>query len=119
MTAASLGKAALSLLATVVLPEPVPPAIPTKKGRIWPFSLRVGAFSCQESPRNASKGGMQRPLILLANDDGYRAQGLRALADALRKFADVVVCAPETEQSTTSHSLTLTRPLRLRGVTEG
>src|SRR5262249_54228707 len=30
--------------------------------------------------------------------------------------ADVVVCAPETEQSTTSHSLTLTRPLRLRAV---
>jgi 5'-nucleotidase len=61
---------------------------------------------------------MQRPLILLANDDGYRAQGLRSLADALRKFADVVVCAPETEQSTTSHSLTLTRPLRLRAVGE-
>jgi 5'-nucleotidase len=61
---------------------------------------------------------MPRPLILLANDDGYRAQGLRALADALRTFADVVVCAPETEQSTTSHSLTLTRPLRLRAVGE-
>ena len=30
---------------------------------------------------------------------------------ALRAFADVVICAPETEQSTTSHSLTLTRPL--------
>jgi 5'-nucleotidase len=59
---------------------------------------------------------MVRPLILLANDDGYRAQGLRTLADALRTFADVVVCAPETEQSTTSHSLTLTRPLRLREV---
>jgi 5'-nucleotidase len=62
---------------------------------------------------------MQRPLILLANDDGYRAQGLRSLATALRKFADVVVCAPESEQSTTSHSLTLTRPLRLRAVGEG
>jgi 5'-nucleotidase len=61
---------------------------------------------------------MLRPLILLANDDGYRAQGLRAMADALRTFADVVVCAPETEQSTTSHSLTLTRPLRLRQVGE-
>jgi 5'-nucleotidase len=61
---------------------------------------------------------MPRPLILLANDDGYRAQGLRTLADALRKFADVVVCAPETEQSTTSHSLTLTRPLRLREVAQ-
>jgi 5'-nucleotidase len=59
-----------------------------------------------------------RPLILLSNDDGHFAEGLHALADALRKRADVVVCAPETEQSTTSHSLTLTRPLRLRQVSE-
>ena len=57
-----------------------------------------------------------RPLILLSNDDGYRAQGLQSVAAALRREADVVVCAPETEQSTTSHSLTLTRPLRLRQV---
>ncbi len=57
-----------------------------------------------------------RPLILLCNDDGYRARGLRSLAGALRTFADVIVCAPEAEQSTTSHSLTLTRPLRLRAV---
>src|SRR5215471_12164220 len=34
MTAASSGKAPLSLLATVVFPEPVPPAMPTKKGRM-------------------------------------------------------------------------------------
>src|SRR4051812_11588427 len=60
-----------------------------------------------------------RPLILLSNDDGHRARGIRVLADALRRFADVVVCAPESEQSTTSHSLTLTRPLRLRSVVDG
>jgi 5'-nucleotidase len=59
-----------------------------------------------------------RPLILLSNDDGHHAKGLRVLAVALRKRADVVICAPETEQSTTSHSLTLTRPLRLRVVDE-
>ena len=57
-----------------------------------------------------------RPLILLSNDDGYRARGLRTLAAALAEVGDVVVCAPESEQSTTSHSLTLTRPLRLRQV---
>jgi 5'-nucleotidase len=62
---------------------------------------------------------MPRPLILLSNDDGYRARGIRMLAEALRSRADVVVCAPEAEQSTTSHSLTLTRPLRLREVSEG
>ena len=61
----------------------------------------------------------KRPLILLSNDDGHHAKGLRTLAVALRQRADVVICAPETEQSTTSHSLTLTRPLRLRPVDEG
>jgi 5'-nucleotidase len=61
----------------------------------------------------------QRPLILLSNDDGHQAKGLRVLAVALRQRADVVICAPETEQSTTSHALTLTRPLRLRAVDEG
>ena len=60
-----------------------------------------------------------RPLFLLSNDDGYRARGIRALAQALGALGDVVVCAPESEQSTTSHSLTLTRPLRLRKVEEG
>jgi 5'-nucleotidase len=57
-----------------------------------------------------------RPLILLSNDDGYRARGLRTLAASLRNIGELVVCAPESEQSTTSHSLTLTRPLRLRQV---
>src|ERR1043165_7163100 len=61
----------------------------------------------------------QRPLILLSNDDGYRARRLRTLAAALAEIGDVVVCAPESEQSTTSHSLTLTRPLRLRQVEKG
>ena len=60
-----------------------------------------------------------RPLVLLSNDDGHRAQGLRGLAIALRRVVDVVVCAPESEQSTSSHALTLSRPLRLRHVDEG
>ena len=56
---------------------------------------------------------MTRPLILLSNDDGYRSQGLAALARALADLGDVVVCAPETEQSASSHALSLHRPLRL------
>jgi 5'-nucleotidase len=55
----------------------------------------------------------RRPLILLANDDGVRAQGLNALRAALLPSADVVVCAPDSEQSASSHSLSLHRPLRL------
>jgi 5'-nucleotidase len=61
----------------------------------------------------------ERPLILLSNDDGYLARGLGKLAAVLARSADVVICAPETEQSSTSHSLTLTRPLRLRIVEPG
>lgn len=60
----------------------------------------------------------ERPLILCANDDGFFSHGLRALADALSSFARVVVVAPETEQSATSHSLTLHRPLRMRRYAE-
>lgn len=55
----------------------------------------------------------QRPLILLSNDDGYRSRGLSTLREALMRVADVVVCAPETEQSAASHALSLHRPLRL------
>jgi 5'-nucleotidase len=55
-----------------------------------------------------------RPLILLSNDDGFRAPGLLQMRQALAEVADVVVCAPYTEQSASSHSISLTSPLRLR-----
>jgi 5'-nucleotidase len=55
----------------------------------------------------------RRPLILLANDDGFRASGLNALRAALLPDADIIVCAPDSEQSASSHSLSLHRPLRL------
>ncbi len=51
--------------------------------------------------------------ILLSNDDGYRAQGLVALADCLGRIADVTVVAPEGNRSGASNSLTLDRPLRV------
>ena len=54
-----------------------------------------------------------RPRILLTNDDGIHADGLRAAAEALAEIADVVVVAPDREQSACGHSLTLNRPLRI------
>jgi 5'-nucleotidase len=56
---------------------------------------------------------MGRPLVLLSNDDGVRSQGLHVLREALLELADVVTVAPEHEQSATSHSLSLHRPLRV------
>jgi 5'-nucleotidase len=55
-----------------------------------------------------------RPLILLSNDDGYTSRGLQIARRALEEHADVVTCAPETEQSAVSHALSLNRSLRLR-----
>ena len=50
--------------------------------------------------------------ILLSNDDGYLAEGLTALANALRNHADISVVAPDRNRSAASNSLTLEMPLR-------
>jgi 5'-nucleotidase len=50
--------------------------------------------------------------ILVSNDDGILAPGIGILADACRTVGQVTVVAPDREQSGTSHSLTLHRPLR-------
>ena len=55
-------------------------------------------------------------LILVTNDDGYLAVGLKALTKTLSKLGRVVVVAPQWEQSGTSHSLTLYRPLRTKKI---
>ncbi len=55
--------------------------------------------------------------ILLTNDDGVHAEGLKVLERIARKFTDEVwVVAPETDQSGFAHSLSLSDPLRMRKV---
>lgn len=56
--------------------------------------------------------------ILISNDDGYRAEGLRALTDALEPLAHVTVVAPDRNRSGASNSLTLDVPLRVFPVDE-
>jgi len=51
--------------------------------------------------------------ILLSNDDGYLAEGLIALANALRDHAEISVVAPDRNRSAASNSLTLEMPLRV------
>jgi 5'-nucleotidase len=57
--------------------------------------------------------------ILLSNDDGYLAEGLVALADALREHADISVVAPDRNRSAASNSLTLEMPLRAYNTDNG
>lgn len=58
----------------------------------------------------------EKTRILLTNDDGIHAEGIKALENALREIGDVFVVAPESEMSGASHSLTLSRPLRIRQI---
>lgn len=61
---------------------------------------------------------MTRPRILLTNDDGVRAPGLRAVFDALTDLADVTVVAPVDQRSGASHHITLESPLRAHRLTD-
>ena len=60
----------------------------------------------------------EKPRILITNDDGYHADGIVILEEALRETGEVYVVAPASEMSGASHSLTLAQPLRIRQIDE-
>ncbi len=62
---------------------------------------------------------MSARLILVSNDDGIQAPGLRALCQALLPLGRVVVMAPEVERSAMGHAITLSDPLRVAEVDLG
>ena len=57
--------------------------------------------------------------ILLSNDDGYQAPGLRALYDVISAIAETVVVAPDRDRSGASNSLTLEQPIRAQKTDDG
>ncbi|MDC1105936.1 5'/3'-nucleotidase SurE [Prolixibacteraceae bacterium] len=57
---------------------------------------------------------MERPLILITNDDGVDAKGIQCLTSFVQDLADVVVVAPNGPRSGQSSAITVDRPLRLR-----
>ena len=63
-----------------------------------------------------AKNTRQKKLILVTNDDGVNAPGLKVLADRLSALGEVYVIAPDRERSAVGHSLTLHRPLRINEV---
>jgi len=60
------------------------------------------------------KSSNNRPLILVTNDDGYKAKGIEALTAVAREFGDVVVMAAAESQSGKSHSITIKDPIRYK-----
>ena len=59
-----------------------------------------------------------KPLLLITNDDGLQAAGIRVLTRVARQFGDVVVMAPERNASGLAHSFTSSRPIRIYPVSE-
>lgn len=58
----------------------------------------------------------ERPVILVTNDDGVTAPGIRNLIEAVRPLGEVVVVAPDSPQSGMGHAITIGHPLRLNKV---
>ena len=57
-----------------------------------------------------------RPVILVTNDDGITAPGIRNLVEAVRPLGEVIVVAPDAPQSGMGHAITIGQPLRLNRV---
>lgn len=56
---------------------------------------------------------MKKPLILVTNDDGITAKGIRVLVEEMRALGEVVVVAPDSPQSGMGHAITMSEPLRI------
>lgn len=58
----------------------------------------------------------EQPIILITNDDGITAPGIRNLVEAVKDLGHVVVVAPDSPQSGMGHAITIGKPLRLHKV---
>ena len=54
----------------------------------------------------------EKPLILVTNDDGIDSPGIYALAEVMKELGEVIVAAPDRQQSAIGHALTVAQPLR-------
>jgi len=60
----------------------------------------------------------KKPLILVTNDDGITAPGLRLLIDVMSELGDVIVVAPDSPQSATGHAITINNTLQINKVSK-
>jgi len=58
----------------------------------------------------------KKPLILISNDDGITAPGIKALIEVMTELGDVLVVAPDKPQSAMGHAITINQPIRLTEV---
>lgn len=76
--------------------------------------LKTPAKRTSRADSNGRLGGRKKqPVILITNDDGISAPGIRNLVDAVRGLGKIVVVAPDKPQSGMGHAITIGNPLRL------
>ncbi len=63
---------------------------------------------------NKMSGSVDKPVILICNDDGIFSPGIRALAEVADEFGDIEIIAPDRQQSAVGHAITVSTPLRSR-----
>ncbi len=56
----------------------------------------------------------KKPLILITNDDGYQAKGIKELTEAMKGLGEIIVFAPDSHQSGMSSAITTSNPIRAR-----
>ncbi|MBI3949745.1 MAG: 5'/3'-nucleotidase SurE [Acidobacteria bacterium] len=86
--------------------------------RRFPFLVLILTFTLVWAPLAPAQDAPAEPrvTILLSNDDGYDAPGLKALAEALAPMAQLVVSAPATDQSGTGHGITYREPIMVNRI---
>ncbi len=95
----------------VGMPDHGVPAMPAKTTKT---SKNGRTASPAKTGGKAMKGGRKRlPVILITNDDGISAPGIRSLVEAVKGLGKVVVVAPDKPQSGMGHAITIGNPLRL------
>ncbi len=58
----------------------------------------------------------EKPLILVTNDDGYQAKGIKSLIEAMKGLGDIIVFAPDSHRSGMSSAISTSQPLRGQGI---
>lgn len=83
---------------------------------VWILVIDKKAQFCgQEKPKRMDKD-KKKPVILITNDDGITAPGIKNLIEAVKDLGKVVVVAPDKPQSGMGHAITIGIPLRLHKV---
>jgi 5'-nucleotidase len=69
-----------------------------------------------KASKKRTSGKKEEPVILITNDDGITAPGIKSLVEAVRDLGKIVVVAPDKPQSGMGHAITIGHPLRLHAV---